>query len=152
MCIRDSLSTALAGAWYRTATDRFVTIAGSDHLAADFNARSVGARVEGGHRFGVPAFGLTPYAAVQVQSLRTPGCAALGLAYAACGRFDVFCHPWLFPWDSAAGLLLVREGGGAVLNRAGAPATIFDRAVIAGGRAVAADLQRLWQGYVERGG
>lgn len=86
------------------------------------------------------------------QSLRTPGCAALGLAYTACGRFDLFCHPWLFPWDSAAGLLLVREGGGVALNRDGARATIFDRAVIAGGRAVTADFLRLWQAYIRRGG
>src|SRR5262249_8091785 len=51
-------------------TDRFA-FAG-DPLTARFNAQSLGARVEGGYRFGVPIGGITPYAAVQVQSFRTP--------------------------------------------------------------------------------
>jgi myo-inositol-1(or 4)-monophosphatase len=83
-----------------------------------------------------------------LQSLRIPGCAALGLAYAASGRYDCFCHPYLFPWDSAAGLLLVAEGGGAATTRDGAPAGIFDRAVVAGGMAVQADFLRIWQQYL----
>jgi outer membrane autotransporter protein len=67
------LSGAVAGAFYRAATDRTLNIAGTDHLEADFNANSIGGRVEGGWRFGVTSYGLTPYAAVQVQSVRTPG-------------------------------------------------------------------------------
>jgi autotransporter-associated beta strand protein len=51
-------------------TDRFA-FAG-DHLTASFNAQSFGGRVEGGYRFGVSIGGITPYAAVQVQSFRTP--------------------------------------------------------------------------------
>jgi myo-inositol-1(or 4)-monophosphatase len=35
--------------------------------------------------------------------------AALGLAYTACGRFDLFVHHVLYPWDIAAGILLVQE-------------------------------------------
>ena len=66
------LSGALAGAWYRASTDRTVTVAGTDRLEADFDARSLGARIEGGQRFGTAPFGLTPYAALQVQSVRTP--------------------------------------------------------------------------------
>ncbi len=83
-----------------------------------------------------------------LQSLRIPGCAALGLAYAAAGRFDCFCHPYLFPWDSAAGLLLVSEGGGAVTARDGTPAGIFSRAVVAGGAGVQADFLRLWREFL----
>jgi uncharacterized protein YhjY with autotransporter beta-barrel domain len=44
-----------------------------DHLTADFKAQSFGGRVETGYRFGVPVVGVTPYAAVQAQSFRTPG-------------------------------------------------------------------------------
>ena len=66
------LSGAVAGAWYRAATDRTVTVAGTDRLEADFDATSLGARIEGGRRFGTPQHGLTPYAAVQVQSVHTP--------------------------------------------------------------------------------
>jgi autotransporter-associated beta strand protein len=51
-------------------TDRFA-FAG-DHLTASFNAQSLGARVESGYRFGVALGGVTPYAAIQAQSFRTP--------------------------------------------------------------------------------
>ena len=51
-------------------TDRFAAFA--DHLTASFNAQSIGGRVEGGYRFGMPAGGITPYAALQAQSFRTP--------------------------------------------------------------------------------
>ncbi len=84
-----------------------------------------------------------------LQSLRIPGCAALGLAYAACGRYDCFCHPFLFPWDSAPGLLLVREGGGIVTTRDGARAGLFDRTAVAGGKEVQADFLRLWRSFLE---
>jgi autotransporter-associated beta strand protein len=43
-----------------------------DRLTASFNAQSVGARVESGYRFAMPAFGVTPYAALQAQSFHTP--------------------------------------------------------------------------------
>jgi uncharacterized protein with beta-barrel porin domain len=51
-------------------TDRFA-FAG-DHLTASFNAQSLGGRIEGGYRIGSVFGALTPYAAVQVQSFRTP--------------------------------------------------------------------------------
>ena len=51
-------------------TDRFA-FAG-DHLTASFNAQSLGARVESGYRFALPLAGVTPYAALQAQSFRTP--------------------------------------------------------------------------------
>lgn len=56
-----------------------------------------------------------------VQSLRNIGTAALGLAYAACGRTDVYIHHALSPWDFAPGLLLVEEAGGLVTERDGTP-------------------------------
>jgi outer membrane autotransporter protein len=52
-------------------TDRFAFA--NDHLTADFNAQSLGGRVEGGYRFATIYGGLTPYAAIQAQSFRTPG-------------------------------------------------------------------------------
>ena len=67
-----------------------------------------------------------------VQSVRVMGSAALGLAYAACGRYDLFLHHYLYPWDVAAGIVLVTEGGGAVRDRDGGPATIDSEGVIAG--------------------
>jgi len=67
-----------------------------------------------------------------VQAVRVMGSAALGLAFAACGRFDLYVHHFLYPWDLAAGILLVREGGGLVLDRDGGPATLHTDALIAG--------------------
>ena len=73
------VSAALAYAWHRVSTDRFVTVAGTDHLTADFSANNVGGRIEGGYRFAIPGalgwpgqYGFTPYAAGQVQAFRTP--------------------------------------------------------------------------------
>ncbi len=77
-----------------------------------------------------------------MQSARIPGCAALGLAYAACGRYDLFVHHYLFPWDLAAGILLVREAGGAITGRDGGQMRIDSEGVIAGGAAVHADFLR----------
>jgi autotransporter-associated beta strand protein len=51
-------------------TDRF-SFAG-DHLTAKFNAQSIGGRLEGGYRLGWMFGGITPYAAIQAQSFRTP--------------------------------------------------------------------------------
>ncbi len=50
----------------------------------------------------------------QVAGVRRFGAAALDLAYVAAGRFDAFWEEGLYPWDAAAGLLLVREAGGFV--------------------------------------
>jgi myo-inositol-1(or 4)-monophosphatase len=78
-----------------------------------------------------------------MQSLRISGSAALGFAYLAGGRWDIFVHSDLQPWDVAAGLILVREAGGVVTNRDGTPATIESRAVVAATPGVHADFLRL---------
>jgi myo-inositol-1(or 4)-monophosphatase len=46
------------------------------------------------------------------QAIRRDGSAALDLCYLACGRFDGFWELKLKPWDTAAGLLILREAGG----------------------------------------
>ncbi|MDP8234462.1 MAG: inositol monophosphatase family protein [Candidatus Saelkia tenebricola] len=48
------------------------------------------------------------------QGIRRCGAAALDLAYVASGRLDGFWELGLNPWDTAAGLLLVREAGGCL--------------------------------------
>ena len=65
------LAAAFAFANHWMSTDR-IAFAGN-HLTADFNAQSYGGRLEGGYRFGTPYGGITPYAAIQAQSFRTPG-------------------------------------------------------------------------------
>ena len=49
-----------------------------------------------------------------MQTIRILGSAALGIAYAGCGRLDFFTHMNLAPWDIAAGSLLITESGGLV--------------------------------------
>lgn len=48
------------------------------------------------------------------QGIRRAGAAALDLAYVACGRLDGYWELRLYPWDVAAGVLLVQEAGGRV--------------------------------------
>jgi uncharacterized protein with beta-barrel porin domain len=66
------VSGALSYAVHNITTDRTITVAGSDHLTANFTAQSVGGRLETGYRFQTPYAGVTPYAAVQVQDFFTP--------------------------------------------------------------------------------
>ena len=64
------VAASLAFAQHWMSTDRFAAF--GDHLTASFNAQSIGARLESGYRFGTPAFGFTPYGALQGQSFHTP--------------------------------------------------------------------------------
>ncbi|MEM1130062.1 MAG: inositol monophosphatase family protein [Pseudomonadota bacterium] len=50
----------------------------------------------------------------QCAGMRRWGAAALDLAYVAAGRFDGYWERGVFPWDIAAGLLIVREAGGLI--------------------------------------
>ena len=64
------------------------------------------------------------------QTMRLLGSSALGMAYAAAGRLDLYFHHSLSPWDSASGLLLAREAGGNVVDRQGQDANLFTPSVI----------------------
>ena len=66
-----------------------------------------------------------------LQGMRVMGSSALGLAYAACGRFDLYFHHHLYPWDIASGLLLVNEAGGVVLDKKGEISNLQSVSVIA---------------------
>src|SRR6476619_7534804 len=71
---------------------------------------------------GDPARWAKIYAAVgpQVSGVRRFGSAALDLAWVAAGRMDGFWEDDLDLWDTAAGVLLVREAGGFVTDYRGA--------------------------------
>jgi myo-inositol-1(or 4)-monophosphatase len=59
------------------------------------------------------------------HGLRRLGSAATDIAYVACGRYDGFYEYGLHPWDIAAGILLVKEAGGAVSDFAGDSNPLF---------------------------
>jgi myo-inositol-1(or 4)-monophosphatase len=54
------------------------------------------------------------------RAVRRLGSAALNLAYLADGRLDGYWATTIYPWDVAAGVLLVTEAGGVVTDLAGA--------------------------------
>lgn len=55
------------------------------------------------------------------QGTRRDGAAAINLCYVGCGRFDGYWEEGLSLWDSAAGALVVVEGGGTVTQYGGEP-------------------------------
>lgn len=54
-----------------------------------------------------------------LAGIRRAGSAALDLAYVAAGRLDGYWEFGLRPWDIAAGVLMVREAGGVVVDFSG---------------------------------
>ena len=84
---------------------------------------------------GIPHFGrgnvanwAKIYAAIApgVSGVRRFGSAALDLAWVAAGRMDGFWEDDLDVWDTAAGLLLVKEAGGYITDYRGQD-RMFDR-------------------------
>ncbi|MDD5648324.1 MAG: inositol monophosphatase family protein [Dehalococcoidia bacterium] len=67
----------------------------------------------------------------KIHCMRLIGSSSLGMAYVAGGRLSLYFHKSLYPWDSASGLLLVREAGGEVTDYSERPATFHDREIIA---------------------
>jgi myo-inositol-1(or 4)-monophosphatase len=65
------------------------------------------------------------------RSVRRDGSAALDLCSVACGRFDGFWELSLYPWDMAAGGLIVEEAGGNFTRFDGSEVSIYDRECLA---------------------
>jgi myo-inositol-1(or 4)-monophosphatase len=65
-----------------------------------------------------PANNITYFSHIvrQARAVRRLGAAAYDLACVAAGYFDGYWEMNLAPWDAAAGVLLVEEAGGRVLN------------------------------------
>lgn len=64
------LTGAFADSVSQVTTNRTITISGIDVLSANFPANVVSARLEGGYRYGIGGFGVTPYAAFQPQLMQ----------------------------------------------------------------------------------
>lgn len=65
------LSASAAAAYFDVSSDRAVTLPVASQLAASYGATGLGARIEGGRRFVKAGFGVTPFVAVQINSVRT---------------------------------------------------------------------------------
>ncbi|RPJ71920.1 MAG: inositol monophosphatase [Desulfobacteraceae bacterium] len=70
------------------------------------------------------------------RGIRRFGSAALDLCFVACGRFAGYWEQGLKPWDTAAGLLIVREAGGRVTDFSGRPFAIGGDEILASNRRI----------------
>lgn len=107
--LRDEMFTAEKGrgAWLngqRMHVSTTETIAES-LIATGFPSRK---------RHGNPNMHFYHEITLRSHGVRRAGSAALDLAYTACGRLDGYWEFKLNSWDTAAGVLLVREAGGTV--------------------------------------
>ncbi|HYQ88068.1 MAG TPA: inositol monophosphatase family protein [Candidatus Binatia bacterium] len=67
----------------------------------------------------------------RAQAVRRAGSAALAIAKVGVGRTDGFWELGLRPWDMAAGMVVVVEGGGRITNLAGGPPELHERRLVA---------------------
>ena len=77
------------------------------------------------------------------HGVRRDGSAALDLASVACGRFDGFWEFGLHAWDTAAGVLLVREAEGVVTNFSGQPYHVGDYETLASNGRIHLELRQV---------
>jgi myo-inositol-1(or 4)-monophosphatase len=69
--------------------------------------------------------------AVLSQGMRRLGSAALDLCYVAAGRLDGYYERGVWPWDIAAGTLILEEAGGKVTNYQGRRLDLGGREIVA---------------------
>jgi myo-inositol-1(or 4)-monophosphatase len=74
---------------------------------------------------------LFTYLMKNCHGLRRLGSAAVDLAYTACGRFDSYYEYNLNAWDCAAGIVIVRQAGGEVVNFKGGDEILDTRELLA---------------------
>ena len=84
--------------------------------------------------------------APNVSGVRRFGSAALDLAWVAAGRMDGFWEDDLDIWDTAAGVLLIREAGGFVTDYRGSDQMFERREYLAGNNDVHSRLHKLLAG------
>ncbi len=82
----------------------------------------------------------------QTAGVRRFGTASLDLAYVAAGRFDAYWERGLFPWDVAAGILLVREAGGVVTDLDGGQRALDGGHILASNEPLHPQLLKLLKG------
>jgi len=81
------------------------------------------------------------------HGLRRLGSAAVDLAYTACGRFESFYEYNLNPWDIAAGVVIVRQAGGQVVNFKGGDEVSDTRELLATNGKITTEMLEIIQKY-----
>ncbi|XP_035743385.1 inositol monophosphatase 2-like isoform X3 [Vespa mandarinia] len=78
------------------------------------------------------------------QAIRNVGSAALSMAYVAKGVIDCFQMDGLQPWDVAAGMIIVSEAGGTLLDSKGGPFNLMKpNTVVASTTQLACEMTKL---------
>ncbi len=83
---------------------------------------------------------LFTYLMKNCHGLRRLGSAAVDLAYTACGRFDAYYEYNLNAWDAAAGVVIVRQAGGDVVNFKGGNEVLDIRQLLATNRKMTGEM------------
>lgn len=73
---------------------------------------------------------------MKTQAVRRDGVAAVDLCYVAAGRYDGFWELNLFPWDVAAGYLMVLEAGGHVSEFRGKDFEVYFKEIVASNKII----------------
>ncbi|MCC8408111.1 inositol monophosphatase [Mucilaginibacter sp. UR6-1] len=81
------------------------------------------------------------------HGLRRIGSAAVDLAYTACGRFGAFYEYNLNAWDVAAGIVIVKQAGGQVVNFKGGDEVIETRELLATNGKITEEMLQVIQKY-----
>jgi myo-inositol-1(or 4)-monophosphatase len=79
----------------------------------------------------------------RASNLRRLGAAALDLCFVAQGAYDGFWERNLKPWDTAAGILMIREAGGFVTDADGGADIFGTGSICAGNEAIHSQLLAL---------
>lgn len=67
---------------------------------------------------------------MHAQGVRRDGTASLDICYVACGRFDGFWELNLFPWDTAAALLVALEAGCVSSKFDGSEFNVYEKDIL----------------------
>ncbi len=81
------------------------------------------------------------------HGLRRLGSAAVDLIYTACGRFEAFYEYNLNAWDIAAGVVIVRQAGGEVVNFKGGNEVLKSRELLATNGKITQEMLSIIQKY-----
>jgi len=81
-----------------------------------------------------------------MQTLRIMGSSALGLSYVSAGMIDLYFNHQLSAWDQVAGILLVNEAGGCVVDRSNQQAQVISDGIIATNKELLQEFMKLTNG------
>jgi myo-inositol-1(or 4)-monophosphatase len=90
---------------------------------------------------------LLNYLMQNCHGLRRLGSAATDLVYTAAGRFDAFYEYNLNAWDVAAGIVIMKQAGGHVINFKGGDEVLDTRELLATNGKITAEMLEVIQKY-----